>query len=157
MGDTGLRPYILYLRQNKGFFNASLGILGHIIFLCGQISQNSWMAANVQNLDVSRLKLISVYIAIGIFTVFFLLFRSLALVFLGVQTSRSLFSQLLNSLFHAPMSFFDSTPLGRILSRVRKLKQIVHLPEIYWVVRLHLLHISCSVNISPLPAIKANI
>jgi len=152
MGDTGLKPYILYLRQNKGYFNASLGVLCHIIFLSGQISQNSWMAANVQNPDVSTLKLISVYIAIGIFTVFFLLFRSLALVALGVQTSRSLFSQLLNSLFRAPMSFFDSTPLGRVLSRVRILKQIVHLPEIYWVVRLvvnlHLLHISCSVNVS---------
>ena len=115
-------------------------------------SQNSWMVANVQNPDVSTLKLTSVYIAIGIFTVFFLLFRSLALVALGVQTSRSLFSQLLNSLFRAPMSFFDSTPLGRVLSRVRILKQIVHLPEIYWVVRLvvnlHLLHISCSVNVS---------
>jgi len=127
MGDTGLKPYILYLRQNKGFFNASLGVLCHIIFLSGQISQNSWMAANVQNPDVNTLKLISVYIAIGIFTVFFLLFRSLALVVLGVQTSRSLFSQLLNSLFRAPMSFFDSTPLGRVLSRVSSDLSIVDL------------------------------
>ncbi|CAD6264657.1 unnamed protein product [Miscanthus lutarioriparius] len=127
MGDTGLKPYILYLRQNKGYFNASLGVLCHIIFLSGQISQNSWMAANVQNPDVSTLKLISVYIAIGIFTVFFLLFRSLALVALGVQTSRSLFSQLLNSLFRAPMSFFDSTPLGRVLSRVSSDLSIVDL------------------------------
>ncbi|KAK9914395.1 hypothetical protein M0R45_038176 [Rubus argutus] len=36
----------------------------------------------------------------------------------GLETSKSLFSQLLNSLFRAPMSFYDSTPLGRILSRV---------------------------------------
>ncbi|KAB1204955.1 ABC transporter C family member 10 [Morella rubra] len=34
------------------------------------------------------------------------------------ETAESLFTQLLNSLFHAPMSFYDSTPLGRILSRV---------------------------------------
>jgi ATP-binding cassette, subfamily C (CFTR/MRP), member 2 len=122
MGDTGLKPYILYLRQNKGFFYASLGIISHIVFVCGQISQNSWMATNVENPDVSTLKLTSVYIAIGIFSVFFLLFRSLAVVVLGVKTSRSLFSQLLNSLFRAPMSFYDSTPLGRILSRVRILK-----------------------------------
>ena len=122
MGDTGFKPYILYLRQNKGFFYASLGIICHIVFVCGQISQNSWMAANVENPDVSTLKLTSVYIAIGIFTVFFLLFRSLAVVVLGVKTSRSLFSQLLNSLFRAPMSFYDSTPLGRVLSRVRILK-----------------------------------
>ncbi|KAJ1258131.1 hypothetical protein BS78_10G050800 [Paspalum vaginatum] len=118
MGDTGLKPYMLYLRQNKGFFYATLGVISHIIFVGGQISQNSWMAANVENPDISTLKLISVYIAIGLITVVFLLFRSLVVVVLGVQTSRSLFSQLLNSLFRAPMSFFDSTPLGRVLSRV---------------------------------------
>ncbi|TVU12441.1 hypothetical protein EJB05_46089, partial [Eragrostis curvula] len=116
MGDTGLKPYILYLCQNKGFLYSSLCVMCHIVFISGQISQNSWMAANVQNSDVSTLKLISVYIAIGVGTMFFLLFRSLSVV-LGMQTSRSFFSQLLTSLFRAPMSFFDSTPLGRVLSR----------------------------------------
>ena len=123
-GDTGLKPYMLYLRQNKGFLYASLCVLSHIIFLAGQILQNSWMAANVQNPRVTTLKLISVYIGIGFCTMFFVLSRSLIVVVLGVQTSRSLFSQLLNSLFRAPMSFFDSTPLGRILSRVKLLKQM---------------------------------
>ncbi|VAI82602.1 unnamed protein product [Triticum turgidum subsp. durum] len=126
-GDTGLKPYMLYLRQNKGFLYASLSVICHIIFLAGQISQNSWMAANVQNARVSTLKLISVYIVIGICTIFFVLSRSLFLVVLGVQTSRSLFSQLLNSLFRAPMTFFDSTPLGRILSRVSSDLSIIDL------------------------------
>jgi ABC-type bacteriocin/lantibiotic exporter with double-glycine peptidase domain len=123
-GDTGLKPYMLYLRQNKGFLYASLSVISHIIFIAGQVSQNSWMAANVQNPRVSTLKLISVYIGIGVCTMFFVLSRSLFVVVLGVQTSRSLFSQLLNSLFRAPMSFFDSTPLGRVLSRVKILKQM---------------------------------
>uniref|UniRef100_A0ACD6A9R0 Uncharacterized protein n=1 Tax=Avena sativa TaxID=4498 RepID=A0ACD6A9R0_AVESA len=126
-GDAGIKPYMLYLRQNKGFLYASFCVISHIIFIAGQISQNSWMAANVQNPHVSTLKLISVYIIIGVFTMFFLLARSLAVVVLGVQTSRSLFSQLLNSLFRAPMSFFDSTPLGRILSRVSSDLSIVDL------------------------------
>ncbi|EMS55529.1 ABC transporter C family member 8 [Triticum urartu] len=52
-GDTGLKPYMLYLRQNKGFLYASLSVMSHIVFLAGQISQNSWMAANVQNPHVS--------------------------------------------------------------------------------------------------------
>ncbi|CAM0912871.1 unnamed protein product [Alopecurus aequalis] len=116
-GDSGLKPYMLYLQQNKGFLYASLSVISHIIFTAGQISQNSWMAANVQNPRVSTLKLISVYIGIGLGTMLFVLSRSLFVVVLGVQTSRSLFSQLLSSLFRAPMSFFDSTPLGRVLSR----------------------------------------
>ncbi|VAI82720.1 unnamed protein product [Triticum turgidum subsp. durum] len=126
-GDAGLKPYILYLRQKKGFLYASLSVMSHIIFIAGQISQNSWMAANVQNPDVSALKLISVYIVIGVCTVFFVLSRSIFFVVLGMQTSRSLFSQLLNSLFRAPMSFFDSTPLGRVLSRVSSDLSIIDL------------------------------
>ncbi|XP_062180151.1 ABC transporter C family member 10-like isoform X2 [Phragmites australis] len=127
MGDTGLKPYMLYLCQKKGFLYAFLCVISHIIFISAQISQNSWMAANVQNPSVSILKLISVYIAIGVCSVFFILSRSLSAVVLGIQTSRSLFSQLLNSLFRAPMSFFDSTPLGRVLSRVSSDLSIVDL------------------------------
>uniref|UniRef100_A0A8I7BIC8 Uncharacterized protein n=1 Tax=Hordeum vulgare subsp. vulgare TaxID=112509 RepID=A0A8I7BIC8_HORVV len=60
-GDSGVKPYLIYLRQNKGFMYFSFCVIFHIIFVAGQISQNSWMAANVQNPDVSTLKLISVY------------------------------------------------------------------------------------------------
>lgn len=117
-GNTGLKPYLQYLNQNKGFLYSSLAALSHLIFIAGQISQNSWMAANVQNPEVSTLRLITVYLAIGCSTAIFLLSRSVFVVVLGLQSSKSLFSHLLHSLFRAPMSFFDSTPLGRILSRV---------------------------------------
>lgn len=117
-GDTGFKPYLLYLKQKKGFLYFGVAFLSHIIFVIGQISQNSWMAANVDNPHVSTLKLIIVYLVIGCTSTIFLLSRSLSTVFLGLQSSKSLFSQLLGSLFRAPMSFYDSTPLGRILSRV---------------------------------------
>ncbi|VAI82641.1 unnamed protein product [Triticum turgidum subsp. durum] len=126
-GDAGVKPYMLYLRQNKGLLYFSLSMISHTFFVAGQILQNWWMAANVQNPHVSALKLISMYIIIGVCTMFFLLSRYLLVVVLGIQTSRSLFSQLLNSLFHAPMSFFDSTPLGRVLSRVSSDLSIIDL------------------------------
>ncbi|XP_048543326.1 ABC transporter C family member 10-like [Triticum urartu] len=126
-GDAGVKPYMLYLRQNKGLLYFSLSMISHTFFVAGQILQNWWMAANVQNPHVSALKLISVYIITGVCTMFFLLSRYLLVVVLGIQTSRSIFSQLLNSLFHAPMSFFDSTPLGRVLSRVSSDLSIIDL------------------------------
>ncbi|KAJ0955326.1 putative ABC-type xenobiotic transporter [Helianthus annuus] len=36
---------------------------------------------------------------------------------LGLQTCQIFFKKILNSILHAPMSFFDTTPSGRILSR----------------------------------------
>ena len=117
-GDMGFRPYMQYLNQNKGYLFFSSAALSHIVFVAGQISQNSWMAANVDNPNVSTLKLIVIYLLIGATSTIFLLTRSLAAVALGMESSKSLFTQLLNSLFRAPMAFYDSTPLGRILSRV---------------------------------------
>ncbi|XP_021839998.2 ABC transporter C family member 10 [Spinacia oleracea] len=127
VGDTGLKPYLLYLNQNKGFLYLSIAIFCHLTFVTGQILQNTWMASSVDNPNVSTLKLIVVYLIIGACSTFFLLFRSLAVVALGMRASKSLFSQLLSSLFRAPMSFYDSTPLGRILSRVSSDLSIVDL------------------------------
>ncbi|XP_022737847.1 ABC transporter C family member 10-like isoform X1 [Durio zibethinus] len=126
-GDTGFKPYIQYLNQNKGFLFFFISAFTHLLFVGGQISQNSWMAASVDNPSVSPLKLIGVYLVIGFFSTLLLLCRSLSTVTLGIRSSKSLFSQLINSLFRAPMTFYDSTPLGRILSRASSDLSIVDL------------------------------
>ena len=122
MGDTGLKPYLQYLKYGRGFLHFYLSKLSYIIFTVGQLLQTYWLAANVQNSSVSQLKLIAVYTGIGLSLSLFLLLRSFFVVHLSLGASQSIFSTLLSSLFRAPMSFYDSTPLGRILSRVRCLK-----------------------------------
>ncbi|KAM4076212.1 hypothetical protein ACJW30_12G045600 [Castanea mollissima] len=117
-GDMGFKPYMQYLNQNKGFLYFFIACLSQLLFVAAQILQNSWMAANIDNSNVSTLRLVLVYMVIGLASVLFLLGRTLSTVALGLRSSESLFSELLDSLFHAPMSFYDSTPLGRILSRV---------------------------------------
>ncbi|XP_029125606.1 ABC transporter C family member 10-like [Cajanus cajan] len=117
-GDTGLKPYRQYLNQMKGYIYFSMVSLCYIAFVICQILQNSWMAANVDNPYVSSLQLILVYFLIGAISTIFLLIRCLTTVSLGIKSSQNLFVQLMDSLFRAPMSFYDSTPMGRILSRV---------------------------------------
>ena len=67
------------------------------------------------------------YTAIGFGSIIFLLSRALLVVDLGLRTSGPLFAQLLSGLFCAPMSFYHSTPLGRILSRVSSDLSIIDL------------------------------
>ncbi|GAU44876.1 hypothetical protein TSUD_99770 [Trifolium subterraneum] len=118
IGDTGFKPYLQYLNTLKGYIFFSVSTFCHIVFVVSQILQNSWMAANVDNPHVTTLKLVFVYFWIGASSIFFMLIRSLFVVSLGLHSSKYLFLKLMNSLFRAPMSFYDSTPLGRILSRV---------------------------------------
>lgn len=118
VGDAGLKPYLQYLKHSNGVFLFAMATLSHVTFIVGQLAQNYWLAVNVDSSVIGRFELNAVYTAIGVVLGFVLLIRSLFIARLGCGASRSIFSMLLHSLTRAPMSFYDSTPLGRILSRV---------------------------------------
>ncbi|KAK0586507.1 hypothetical protein LWI29_008156 [Acer saccharum] len=126
-GDVGLKPYMEYLSHKKGFLYFFLSILAHLIFVVAQILQSLWIAANIQDRSSGRLKLVMVYSGIGLGTIFFLLIRSFLVAYLGIEASDSIFSTMLTSLFRAPMAFYDSTPVGRILSRLSSDLSIIDL------------------------------
>ncbi|GFZ01477.1 multidrug resistance-associated protein 14 [Actinidia rufa] len=127
MGDTGLQPYMQYLNHSKGFLYLSLSVVLHIMYIVGQFGQSLWFAANVQDSSITRSELILVYTLIGCGMSVLLLPRSYFIVILGLKTSNAIFSKLMTSVFRAPMSFYDSTPLGRILSRVSSDLSVVDL------------------------------
>ena len=128
-GDVGFKPYIQYLRHGHAFLYSFLGVACHFLFIIGQLVQILLLALYIRSSHVSRVKLFAIYTEIGALLAIILLFRSLAITKLGGDTSRSIFFKLLNSLFRAPMSFYDSTPLGRIFSRVRISKQVTQEKE----------------------------
>nr|GMD80752.1 ABC transporter C family member 10-like [Ipomoea batatas] len=117
-GNTGLKPYKQYLGESHGFFYLLVAIIAHLAYMVGQLEQNLWLAADLQNPEMSKLKLILIYSAIGFGMSLTLFLRSYAIISLGLRRSISIFAKLMASLIRAPMSFYDSTPLGRILSRV---------------------------------------
>ncbi|CAL5360162.1 unnamed protein product [Camellia sinensis] len=98
-GDTGLKPYIQYLNHSKGFLYLSLAAILHIIFIIGQFLQSLWLAANVQDSNVTILELILVYSLIGCGASILLLLRSYLLVALGLNTSKSIFFQAIDISF----------------------------------------------------------
>ncbi|KAL3514320.1 hypothetical protein ACH5RR_027037 [Cinchona calisaya] len=86
-------------------------------FFCLQAAASFWLAFAIQSPKISIVTVISVYALISTSSAFFISLRSLFAALLGLKASKAFFSTFINSIFRAPMLFFDSTPVGRILTR----------------------------------------
>ncbi|XP_062074492.1 ABC transporter C family member 10-like [Humulus lupulus] len=127
IGDTGFKPYIQYLKQGKGFLFFSLVNFFFLMFVVGQLTQFYLFAAKLSDNSTSKAEIYAIYSVIMSIMSLSLLFRSYSMAALGYGASKSIFSMLLTSFFRAPMSFYDSTPVGRILSRVSSDMNIIDL------------------------------
>ncbi|MCJ8738368.1 hypothetical protein PDJAM_G00034890 [Pangasius djambal] len=63
---------------------------------------------------------VGVYAALGITQGLLVMLSSFALVLGKIQAARKLHQGLLDNKFHTPQSFFDTTPIGRIINRFSK-------------------------------------
>ncbi|KAG2294813.1 hypothetical protein Bca52824_041482 [Brassica carinata] len=93
-----------------------------VLFQLLQIGSNYWMAwATPVSKDVEAPVNIStlmiVYVALAVGSSVCILVRATLLVTAGYKTATELFHKMHHCIFRSPMSFFDSTPSGRIMNR----------------------------------------
>ncbi|XP_058074505.1 ABC transporter C family member 3-like isoform X1 [Magnolia sinica] len=121
-GKVGLSVYWKYITMAYGGALVPFILLAQILFQGLQIGSNYWMAwaapvSKEMRAPVEGLVLILVYVALAIGSSICIFVRSLLLVTAGYKTATQLFNKMHVCIFRAPMSFFDSTPSGRILNR----------------------------------------
>lgn len=119
IGDVGWKPIMDYLNVSKGMLLLCLGVLAQSGFVGLQAAATYWLAYAIQIPKVTSGILIGVYTGVSTASAVFVYFRSFFAAHLGLKASKAFFSGFTNSIFKAPMLFFDSTPVGRILTRVR--------------------------------------
>lgn len=110
--------YADYVRASGSIFNALL------IFLLLVISQGanivtslwlSWWTSNKYNLSVGVY--IGIYAGLGAVQALLMFMFMIALTIVGTSASKTMLRGAITRVLRAPMSFFDTTPLGRITNR----------------------------------------
>ncbi|CDY64080.1 BnaAnng19200D [Brassica napus] len=122
-GVIGKEVYLAYLRTVKGGLLVPIIILAQSCFQMLQIASNYWMAWTApptaeSKPKMSMDKILLVYTLLAAGSSLCVLARTILVAIGGLSTAEKFFSRMLCSIFRAPMSFFDSTPTGRILNRV---------------------------------------
>ncbi|KAL3511701.1 hypothetical protein ACH5RR_024418 [Cinchona calisaya] len=117
IGDIGFKPFLDYIFVSKGLVHVVSNVLTQTGFVVLQAAASYWLAFAIQSPKISSVVIISVYSLISTLSAFFVYLRSLFAAILGLRASEAFFSGFTNSIFNAPMLFFDSTPVGRILTR----------------------------------------
>uniref|UniRef100_A0A7S1VDZ8 Uncharacterized protein n=1 Tax=Grammatophora oceanica TaxID=210454 RepID=A0A7S1VDZ8_9STRA len=122
-GAVRLAVYLKYIRAGGGYFRFAIVYVAFVfctgLSLLITVSISLWSRdpnyeRRSQGFYLGLYALTTVLFAVSTF------FRSLLLASFGVKASGVLHKNLLSSILHAPMSFFDTTPTGRILSRFSK-------------------------------------
>lgn len=122
-GRVNMSVYFSYMAAAYKGLLIPLIIVAQALFQFLQIASNWWMAwANPQTEGdqpkVSPMVLLVVYMAFAFGSSWFVFVRAVLVATFGLAAAQKLFLNMLRSVFRAPMSFFDSTPAGRILNRV---------------------------------------
>lgn len=125
-GRVSMKVYWSYMAAAYKGLLIPLIIIAQTLFQFLQIASNWWMAwANPQTegdqAKVSSTVLLLVFIALAFGSSVFIFVRAILVATFGLVAAQKLFLNMLGSVFRAPMSFFDSTPAGRILNRVGSL------------------------------------
>ncbi|XP_010269959.1 PREDICTED: putative ABC transporter C family member 15 isoform X2 [Nelumbo nucifera] len=121
-GSIGKEVYWSYITAVWGGALIPIILLAQSTFQVLQIASNYWMAwaspptaGTKPVVEMSILFLVYILLSVG--SSLCVLVRALLVATAGLLTSENFFKNMLHAVLRAPMSFFDSTPTGRILNR----------------------------------------
>ncbi len=121
--------YFSYLKALGGRGSKGLGFsskqkkilvllfLGAIAVVAAPLLQKIWLSQAGRLIDFSALKIVLIYGGLGALTMLLVYLSNSFWSRRGIEAGKSFHDQMLRAVLSAPIRFFDSTPVGRILQR----------------------------------------
>ncbi len=119
-GSVSRKMYFLYGRAAGGLHVVAVLLLGYAAVEAMTVGNRWWLSYWSEHGDKSQWMMLGIYTLINLTVVISMFLRQLFLYLSGLKAARKLYMELLESILRAPMSFFDTTPIGRILNRFSK-------------------------------------
>jgi len=122
-GSVQIGVYLKYIRAGGGFILFALVLFWYVISAGVNLMSSLWLSiwtADSSYVRQSESFYIAGYALTALLMGIVTFIRTYGLARFGVRSSFTLHGQVLRSVLRAPMSFFDTTPTGRILSRFSK-------------------------------------
>ncbi|GMP87698.1 hypothetical protein CsSME_00039965 [Camellia sinensis var. sinensis] len=117
-GKVSLDVYKQYCTEAYGWWGVAMVLIMSLVWQSSLMASDYWLAYETSEDRLFNPSLfISVYSIIAAISIVLITIRAFLVTIVGLKTAQIYFKQILHSILHAPMSFFDTTPSGRILSR----------------------------------------
>ncbi|KAL6652783.1 hypothetical protein ACP70R_011708 [Stipagrostis hirtigluma subsp. patula] len=131
-GGIGKKVYWRYLTAVHGGALVPVTIAVQSFFQIFNVASNYWMAwasptSSATIPAVGLAVLFFVYITLSMGSALCIFARSILTSLIGLLTSEKFFKNMIHCILRAPMSFFDSTPTGRILNRASNDQSVLDL------------------------------
>ncbi|CAN6270976.1 unnamed protein product [Urochloa humidicola] len=117
-GRVSWRVYKLYMTQAWGWWGVVVILVVTLLSEGSSMASNYWLSYETSGGPVFDTSIfLGVYASIVVTTIILEMITTIIVTFLGLQSAQAFFNKMFDSILRAPMSFFDTTPSGRILSR----------------------------------------
>lgn len=117
-GHINFEVYKQYCTEAYGWWGVVGVLVTSLLWQVALMASDFWMAYETAGNHFQRYRFVKVYAILSGISCIFVAARGIIVAAIGLKTCQSFFKQLLYSTLRAPMAFFDTTPSGRILSRV---------------------------------------
>ncbi|KAL7549875.1 hypothetical protein ACHAWF_013132, partial [Thalassiosira exigua] len=119
-GSVDREVYVSWAKAGGG---VGLGVLILAMFVGVEglnVTSKWWLTYWSQSGGAHAFFYLGIYALVNFSAIFATFCRLLLFIFAGLRASRKMFEELLDVILRAPMSFFDTTPIGRIINRFSK-------------------------------------